>query len=384
MKRGSAPRILILVNDLPFFISHRLPIAIAALNSGYDVHVAAAFDRDNDLSRSGLILHKLPLSRSGRSLRGEIKTLISIFRLFRKVKPDLVHAVTIKPVLYGGLAARLAGVPAVVSAVSGLGAIYIANGLGASLLRFFVNMVYRVALGHSNMKVIFQNPDDKQHFVSSRLVSVDKTVIIRGSGVDLDQYPFVAEPDGMCVVAMAARLLLDKGLAEFVEAAKLLHQRGVQVIMRVIGNIDPDNPASAKSHQVEQWKQSGEVEFVGFRSDIAHQYSIAHIACLPSYREGLPKSLVEAAACGRAVITTDVPGCRYVIEPEKTGVLIPVRNASALADAVERLVRDPDERRRMGAAGRELAEREFGIGGVVAAHMHIYKTLLQNVEKGLS
>lgn len=372
-------KVLILLNDLPFFVSHRLPLAFAALMAGYEVHVATPPENSIDLSVYGIRYHQLTLSRRGRSLLGELRTFASVVRIMNAVKPDLVHLVTIKPVLYGGIAARLVAVPAVVSAVSGLGAVFIARGFLASCFRSIVNRLYRLAFGHPNLAVIFQNPDDRQQFVRNGLVAAGNTVLVRGSGVDLAEYPCVSEPEGVCVVTMVSRLLVDKGVCEFVEAARVLRARHVEVIMRVIGDPDPGNPATITREQLDAWKQRGDVEFLGFRTDIAHQYAVSNIACLPSYREGLPKSLVEAAACGRAVITTDVPGCRYVIEPGNTGLLVPVRDALALADAIEYLVRNPEQRTRMGAAGRDFAEREFGIKGVVDAHMQLYQRLLANI-----
>ena len=371
-------KILFVINDLPFFISHRLPLARAARDLGYTVCVAAPS------SQSGLLAEEfdffeLPLSRGGKAFGTEFGTLVSIYKVMKLLKPDLVHLVTIKPVLYGGIAARLAKVPAVVSAVSGLGAVFIAQGFVASCLRFAVNRLYRLALGHPNSSVIFQNPDDKQQFVNAGLVAEEKTCLIRGSGVDLDKYPYVPEPEGQCVVTMVSRLLTDKGVCEFVEAARILREREIEVSMRIIGDLDPANPAAVTQQQLDDWKRVGDVEFCGFRSDIAHQYAISNVACLPSYREGLPKSLVEAAACGRAVITTDVPGCRYALDPGKTGLLVPVRDATALADAIEYLVKNPDKRKGLGKAGRELAEREFGIRGVVDAHMQLYRTLLAKI-----
>lgn len=372
-------RILILINDLPFFLSHRLPIALEALAQGHEVHVASPPAGGIDLSVHGFFFHELPLSRSGRSVFGEMLTFLTILQVFRRVKPDLVHLVTIKPVLYGGIAARLAGVPSILAAVSGLGAVFIARGLRAEIVRSLITLLYRIALGHRNLKVIFQNPDDADLFVRAGLVKSDKTCLIRGSGVDLRCFSYVPEPSGECVVTMVSRLLVDKGVCEFVEAAKILRERDVKVTMRLIGDLDPGNPASISEAQLTKWKNEAVVEFLGYRGDIAHQYALSHIACLPSYREGLPKSLIEAAACGRAVVTTDVPGCRYVIDPEKTGVLVPSHDAYSLAGAIERLVKDSEERRRMGEAGRKFAEREFGIEGVVAAHMKIYQSLLENV-----
>lgn len=371
-------KLLLIVNDFDFFLSHRLVLALAAKERGFDVHVAVAAKDELRSLPHGIILHRFSLSRSGKTIFKEIRTFFSIVFLLSRLQPDVLHLVTIKPVLYGGLASRIVGIHAVVFAVTGLGSVFIAQGKLASFFRFLVNRFYRIALERPGSKIIFQNPDDQDMFVKAGLVSRENTCLIRGSGVDLAQYSVQPEPEGRCVVVMVSRLLVDKGVCEFVEAARILRKRNVDVTFRVIGDLDPDNPAAVTESALAEWRQEGVVEFLGYRKDIAEQYAASHIACLPSYREGLPKSLIEAAACGRAVITTDVPGCRYVIEPGKTGLLIPSRDAVALADAIEYLVNNPQERKNMGKNGRVLAEQAFGVGKVIEAHMEIYRSLLES------
>ena len=373
----NAMRLLFVVNAPEFFLSHRLPIALAAKRAGYEVHVATADDGQacRTITEQGLIHHIVPLTRSGQHPVRELAAIMSLCRLMKRLHPDLVHLVTIKPVLYGGLAARLAGVPAVVAAVSGLGTVFVSRGGRAGLVRRVVGVLYRLALGHRNLAVIFQNPDDRAALTRIGAVEAHQTRLIRGSGVALEDCPLVPEPEGRPVVTMAARLLREKGVVEFVEAARLLAKRGVEVRFRLIGSPDPGNPTSITPEELAIWRDEGLVELPGYRNDITAQYAQSHIVCLPSYREGLPKSLVEAAACGRAVVTSDVPGCRDAIEPGKSGVLVPARDAVALADAIQRLVEDGEQRRAMGRAGRELAEREFAIDKIVAAHLAIYREL---------
>jgi len=207
-------------------------------------------------------------------------------------------------------------------------------------------------------------------------VRANQVRLIRGSGVALIDYPYLPEPEGKPVVTMAARLLWDKGVAEFVEAARILHKNDISVEFRLIGSPDPDNPTSVSDADLAKWRADGHVQLLGFRNDIARQYAKSNLVCLPSYYgEGLPKSLVEAAACGRAVVTTNMPGCRDAIKPGKSGVLVPARDAVALADAIQRLVEDGEQRRAMGRAGRELAECEFTIDKIIAAHLAIYREL---------
>ncbi|BFM49622.1 glycosyltransferase family 4 protein [Marinomonas sp. THO17] len=371
-------RILFVVNASEFFLSHRLPLALATQKAGFDVHVATAEGPEvKSIQSLGFTHHLVPFARSGQNPLNELKTLISLIKLFKALKPSLVHLITIKPVLYGGIAARVIGIEAVVSAVSGLGTVFIAETIIARLRRWLVILMYRFAFNQKRLSVIFQNPDDRDVLLSLKTLKAYQVRMIRGSGVDLLDYPFVPAPEGVPVVAMAARLLKDKGVIEFIEAAKILNDRNVLVDMRLIGSPDIGNPTSVTQTEFDQWAASGYVQLLGYQKNIAKHYSEANIICLPSYREGLPKSLVEAAACGRPVVTTDVPGCRDAIIPGKTGYLVPVKNAVALADVIETLVQDAGLRKSMGEAGRTLAEEVFAIEKIVDQHMVIYRDLLE-------
>jgi len=368
--------VLFVVNNPAFFMSHRVPLALAARDAGYDVHVATmAGPAVADIEALGLTHHAVPMTRSGKNPLQELGTIRALTRLFRTLRPDLVHLVTIKPVLYGGLAARLARVPAMVAAISGLGFVFVAKGAKAALVRSVVGLLYRLALGHRNSAVVFQNTDDRDKLRNIGAVRDGQVEMIRGSGVDLAEYQAVPEPQEPVVALMAARLLRDKGVREFVQAASLLRAQGLPVRMRLAGSIDPGNPASITADELRGWQDEGVVELLGERRDVAALYAASHIAVLPSYREGLPKSLIEAAACGRAVVTTDVPGCRDAIEPGETGVLVPPHDATALAAAIAALALDPQRRRAMGEAGRRLAEREFSIADVCGRHLDIYARL---------
>lgn len=369
-------RVLFVVNDPAFFISHRLSIACAAKKEGYEVHVATApGDSVSTILGHGFVHHPLPLSRSGINIFREFFAFISIWAVFVKVRPTIAHLVTIKPVLYGGLAARISPVKGVVAALSGLGFIYIRQGKKAGALKMVVSYLYRLAFAKSNLKAIFQNADDMNDFVRQNIVPRSKAVIIRGSGVDLSLFEYRPEPDTVPMVTFAARLLRDKGVVEYVKAASLLKLRGVSANFQVVGGIDTGNPTSITRQEIDAWRSEGFISFLGHRRDISSIFSRSHIIVLPSYREGLPKVLVEAAACGRAVVTCDVPGCRDAIEPGVTGLLVPERNAGALAESIQLLVENSELRQRFGRAGRDLAEREFGIAGIVRQHLDIYQEL---------
>jgi glycosyltransferase involved in cell wall biosynthesis len=369
-------KILFIVNVDWFFVSHRLPIALEAIRQGYEVHIVTTVtDKLDLLEKSGLIVHNLSLhrSRSGISILSEFWALLSIIK---DITPDIVHLVTIKPVLLGGIASRLANVPAVVSAISGLGFTFHGNGFVFSLRRKFISLFYYLSLGHKNQKIIFQNNDDKLKLFKIRKDINNRSVLIQGSGVDLSLYSVVENNFNHPVVMMAARLLSSKGVREFVQASKIICTDNKNVRFVLLGDIDPLNPESIKKSEISQWKEDGLVEIWGYRSDMNNIIPKANIVVLPSYYgEGLPKILIEAAACGRVVITTDHPGCRDAIT-QKTGVLIPIKDSEALANAIRALLQNPQKAIKMGEAGRELAEQNYSIEKVCKKHIKIYKDLL--------
>lgn len=366
-------KLLFVVNVDWFFVSHRLPIALAAQQQGYEIHLACSFtDQADYLTSLGFILHPIELSRSGTRLWHEFGTFRRIFQVLRAIKPDIAHFVTIKPVLYGGLASRLLKIKQRVASISGLGYIFIARGAKASALRFFVSLMYRLALRSDKTRVIFQNPDDKQLLLDMGAITPEQVVMIRGSGVDLNHYQMQPEPAGIPVVMLVARLLIDKGVLEFVEAARQLKAEGASLRMVLVGDTDEGNPKSVTTTDLANWTAEGVLEHWGYQKDINNTMAQAHIIVLPSYREGLPKSLIEAAACGRAVITTDVPGCRDAITPNETGLLVPVKESAGLVTAIKHLVANPQLRQQMAFAGRELAEQVFDIRQVIAKHLEIY------------
>jgi glycosyltransferase involved in cell wall biosynthesis len=369
-------KILFVVNVDWFFVSHRLPIALAAQNAGYEVHIACQFTTKRDeLQSYGFIVHKINLERSGTSIFTEFQTILSIYHLMRKVTPSLVHMITIKPVIYAGIIARVLRIPKVAS-ISGLGFVFIAEGFKSKVLRTIISVLYKLALNDNKTQVIFQNDSDRSLFTSQRIIDKSNTLLIRGSGVDLDKYQVHCEPDGIPVVVLLARLLVDKGVLEFVSAAEILKSKGISCRMVLAGDTD-ENPKSVTKSQISEWVTKGLVEYWGYSEDVNSTYANCHIAVLPSYREGLPKSLIEAGACGRAVITTDVPGCRDAITPNETGLLVPVKTSAELAAAIETLCNDHQLRKRLGLAGRQLAEQAFDIKSVIKIHLNLYNLLLE-------
>jgi glycosyltransferase involved in cell wall biosynthesis len=370
-------RILFVANDAPFFVSHRVPLALAAQEAGYDVIVAAP---PHDiagpaLSAAGLARVEYRLTRSGTSPIEEVRSIVALGRLYRALRPDVVHHVAMKPALYGSIAARLAGVPCVVNAFTGLGTLFVNPTMRGAVARRLFLSAYGIAILGPRRRTIFQNEDDRALFLEARAVRLGQTVIIRGSGVDLAQFRPTPEPDGPPLVVVPSRMLRDKGIVEFVEAAAVLRSSGVVARFALIGDGDDGNPSSISAHQLHQWAASGVVEWWGHRRDMMNVLRQSSIVCLPSYREGLPKSLIEAAAAGRAMVATDVPGCRDVVQDGVTGLLVPVRDSHALAVALRRLIESPDLRAAMSRESRRLAESTFGLDRVLSATLALYDEL---------
>jgi glycosyltransferase involved in cell wall biosynthesis len=320
----------------------------------------------------------LPMDRRSLNPLRELSLLLHLVRLFRREQPGLVHGFTIKCAVYGSLAARIAGVPARVNAVAGMGYVFTSEDTKARILRPIVRTLMRLALGGRNARLILQNPDDVALFEHAGLVAPERIRLIPGSGVDCARFsPDPARiPGERMRVLLPARLLRDKGLAEFAEAARLLRERNIPVDMLLAGDPDPGNPAAVTEAEVRAWAEAGILEWLGHVDDMPALLRSVDVVALPSYREGLPKGLIEAAACGCALVATDVPGCREVVaEDGIDGLRVPVRDGVALADAIERLARDPDLRTRLGEAARRKAMERFDERIVIARTLDVYREL---------
>jgi glycosyltransferase involved in cell wall biosynthesis len=371
-------RLLLNVNVAWFFLSHRLAIARAARDAGFDVHVAGDIVSDEEIAavrREGLTFHRLRLSRGTLSPGRDLAYFAQLTRLMRRLRPDLVHNITAKPIVYGTLAARALGVRAIVNAISGLGYAF-SGARDRRLLSRLVAAAYRVTLRRPGILVIFQNTDDVEAFVSARIIDRAQAILIRGSGVDLEQFAPSAEPGGPPRVVLPARMLRDKGVVEFARAAQLLRSRGAAASFLLAGMLDEANPAALSRDELTRLQQQSGVELLGQVADMPALLRSIHVVCLPSYREGLPKALLEACAAARPIVTTDVPGCREVVDHEVNGLLVRARDVVALAEALQRLLGDAALRVRMGTAGRRKAEAEFGVGAVVRATLEVYRRLL--------
>ncbi|MBI5862209.1 MAG: glycosyltransferase family 4 protein [Rhodocyclales bacterium] len=367
------PRLLFVVTEDWYFVSHRLPLAVAAGKAGFDVAVATRVNAHGEqIKAAGIRLVPFELSRRSGNPLAEMARLI---RLYQHERPDIVHHVALKPVLYGTLAAWLARVPHVVNAVAGLGWLFTSGGWWVRWLRPVVRRVLAWRLSATHSVTIVQNPDDRA-LLQQAGVSADKLHLIRGAGVDTQVFHPVEPPAGPLFIVLAARMLWDKGVGEFVEAARRLSDAGVNARFVLVGEPDPANPASVPESTLHEWQGRHGVEWWGRRDDMPAVLRQAHIACLPSYREGLPKSLLEAAATGLPIVTTDAPGCREVVNDGDNGLLVPLRNATALAAALQRLIADAGLRARMGARSRERALAEFSQEQVIAQTLQLYRERL--------
>jgi glycosyltransferase involved in cell wall biosynthesis len=369
-------KIIYLVSEDWYFCSHRLPLGIAAREAGAEVIVATRVnDHRTQIEAPGLRIVPIEMQRSGTNPFTDLATILQIIELYRREKPDLVHHVALKPILYGGYAAKRANVPAVVNAVAGMGFMFISNSLFARTARPLIARAQRALMNRANTRTILQNPDDVEMYTQRIGVSPDRLTVIPGAGVDIDQFTVVPEPFAVPTAVCVSRMLRDKGIHELVAATRLLHAKGVELRVRLVGPTD-DNPASIPRATLAEWNREGVVEVVGPSEDIAGEYARAHIAVLPSYREGLPKSLLEAAACGRPMVATDVPGCREVCIDGETGLRVPARTVEPLAAALERLVLDPALRQRLGENARRRAETVFAEKIINAQTLALYEEML--------
>ena len=376
---GRKPRLLFLITEDWYFWSHRLELARAARSAGWEVIIATRVQKHGKrIEDEGFTLRPIRLLRSSRRLVHELSCVWELIRLYREEQPDLVHHVGMKPILYGSWAARFAKVGAAVNGFAGLGYTFIAGGRRKGVLRRIVGGALRWALALPHSLVVFQNEEDAKELVGSGIVRKERVRIIRGVGVDTDTFrPALPEnPDPL--VVLAGRMLWDKGIGEFVEAARRLQMDGILAQCVLVGMVDTENPAAISETQLRAWQQSGLVEWWGHRDDMPNILASAQIVVLPSYREGLPKVLLEAAACGRPIVATDVPGCREVVKDGANGFLVPLKDAGSLSRAIARLLSDPLLRRRMGACGREIALKEFSVGKISQETLDLYDELLES------
>jgi glycosyltransferase involved in cell wall biosynthesis len=375
-ERRAKPRLLYVENFFYSFRSSRLKLARAAAMQGFDVHVAVPLQGVSPkMLQSGVEWHDLAIDRHINPLR-EAKTIGSLVTLYRRLRPDLLHHVRSKAIVYGGLAARILGIGAVVNTLTGLGHAFQNDSTRARLLRVPLRDGLRLACRHANQRLVVQNSDDFALCQRRGFCPASRLVLIKGSGVDLDKYRPVPEPAAPVLVILPGRILWDKGVREFVAAAKHLRDSGMRARFALVGRVDSDSPAAVSVATVKEWEEAGVVEWWGWRDDMQQVLSQCHIVCLPSYGEGAPRALMEAAACARAIVSTDVAGCRDVVIDGRNGLLVPARDTQALAAALRRLITEPELRLRLANNGPPMMEESFSLRAVISKNLALYREVL--------
>ncbi|MDZ4742809.1 MAG: glycosyltransferase family 4 protein [Verrucomicrobiota bacterium] len=371
-------RLVYIVNVDWFFISHRLPLACAALEDGWDVWIFTTdTGRVDELASRGFHIRKIPLGRAMQNPFLELYCFLSIFWGLLTLRPAVVHCVAFKAVVFGGLAARLCRIPRMILAVTGFGSTFLTTTWKTRLWRKAVFSLMQFICASPGAKVILQNRDDVAEFISAQIATPAQIALIRGSGVDIDEFIFSPEPDmaGGFVCTLPARLLRDKGIYEFVEAAKILRASGKIPGLKMVlaGGIDPHNRSSISGDELDEWVGSGLIEWIDHQKDMVRVYHQCHVVVLPSYREGLPKVLIEAGACGRVSVTTDVPGCREIISHGVNGLIVPAKDGSSIAQAIETLFSDAPFRLQMCRRAREMVVDGYDIRQVISKTLSLYR-----------
>jgi len=374
------PTLLYLVTEDWYFCSHRLALAREAKDNGFDIIVATRVTNHGEqIEREGFKLIPIQFIRRSKNIMYEISTLLEIVRIYKKTNPDIVHNIGIKPVLYGTYASKFVKIPIVINLLAGLTEKFHENELKSAVIRNLVNLAYRLGYLGVNTFTVFQNSTDMDNFLKRGIVKKENVELIRGSGVNTKNYCFSKEPVGTPVVVLASRLIWEKGVGEFVEAAKILKGSGLECRMVLVGDCDPDSTGSVPQEQLEKWHSEGIIEWWGHKNNMVEVFTNSHIACLPSYHEGTPRVLLEAASCGRAIVTTDVPGCRQIVKEKEGGLTVPVKNSEALAESIRILVSNPKLRKKMGERGREIILAEFADDIIISQTVALYNRLLINI-----
>jgi len=370
-------KLLIVVNVDWFFISHRLCIADQAKKEGWEVYVAAEdTGRSNEIINKGIKFIDCPFSRSGTNLIEEVKTIWSFYKIYKKVKPDVVHHITLKPVIYGSVISKIINVKGTLNAISGLGYNFTGDRQGF-VQKMMINLM-KYGFSQKNLAIIFQNKDDYNEIKQLNILSTENEIhFIKGSGVDLIRFchtPLVGK--GKVKILLPTRMLWDKGVAELRKATEILQEKYNDKVTFVLSGLaDNDNKAGVSKEYLLDWEQENYVKWIGYQKDMVKIYQDADIVVLPSYREGMPKSLIEACAIGRPIVTTNAIGCRECVDEGKNGYKVPVKSIDELVKALEKLILSEEKRINMGNYSRGKAEKEFSQEMVINKHVNIYSNL---------
>ena len=370
-------KIIFLINIDSFLISHRFELAKELLKKGFEVHIAGQFTtHQNMLKKKGFKTHEINFNRNSTNLLRALYVAFKVFLLIRKVKPNIIHLISIKPIIIGGLIAFITPVKSVVISITGLGSMFLNKGLIYKFREQFFLLIYRIIFLFPNLKVILQNKSDLKYLKKNSKLDKSKVEIIKGSGIQLNNFKFSKINSHLPKISMISRIIADKGVFEYIEAVKLLINENLNAKFYLIGSIDKENPSSIKKSVVDQWRKQKKIVILKHKKHIYKFIKDSSIIVLPSYREGFPKILMEAAACGRPVITTNVPGCRDVVINNLTGILVPKKNYLKLAKAIKNLCLDQTKLVKMGRFARSHAEKNFDVKKVVSKHLSIYKSLI--------
>jgi glycosyltransferase involved in cell wall biosynthesis len=370
-------RLLFMFTEDWAFAALFLDRAVAAKNAGYEVavHVRCS-EHQAVIEQAGLQVIPHNISRSGLNPFRELLSVLQLIKVFRSFRPDVIHLIALKPIVLGSLASSFYPKAKVVNAPVGMGYLFASSDMRARIARPLVKTVLKLTLGRKRSMTIIENSDDRSSLLEGGFLGDDQIVLIRGTGVNLDVFRPTAEPDGPKIVVLIARMLRDKGVYEFVESARIIRRTQPTVSFWLIGDADPGNPASLTTQQLQDWNDEGIVKWFGYRTDVADLLKQVHIVCLPSYREGFGKVFVEAGAALRAVVATDVPGCREAVEHDINGLLVEPKNPQALADALSRVLTDDQLRLRLAKEGRRRAEFEFSSATVNTQTLAVYQQVL--------
>jgi glycosyltransferase involved in cell wall biosynthesis len=369
---------ILLISNTDWYLHHfRLPLANTLRDQGFEVVFVSPPGKYAPMIKSlGFRWVGWRLGRRTLTPWSELSSTIELARILRREHPDLIHNHTIKPVIYGSLATRLAGCDKVVNSITGRGFIFVNQATRTRLLKLLVRIMYRIALNHAGFVTIFENETDREYFNKEKIIKSRNTYLIPGMGVDTDYFKPVPEPEGITIILYSGRLLWDKGVGTLVDAAHLLHQR-TPVRVALVGQPDPGNPTSIPESTIRNWVSVGLVEWWGWREDMNIVYQSSHIVTLPSMGEGIPTSLLEAAACGKPLVASDVPGCRDVVQHNINGILVPAGDPAALAGALYQLVSKPELRGKMGLVGRQFVLQHFTTSIINSQTIAVYQEMLK-------
>ena len=375
-------KLLYVDNRVKYVLSHRIPWLKGARKAGFEVHVTTLTAGEGSrIEDVGFPYHSISEQRRSNNPLHELQLIARLYGLYRQLQPDIVHHITLRSILYGSVASLFLRRPQIVNGVTGLGYLFSSEDAKIRALRKVVLWVLRL-LRRRDHVFLFQNPDDELLFQRHQIADPASSVLIKGSGVDTERFVPQPEPTGPPVVLFPARMLWHKGVQEFVDAARQLKDKGGEARFVMVGDTDPDNPAGVSANQLQQWEDEGVIEWWGYQESMPDVFAQSHVVCLPSaYREGVPKVLIEAASCGRPIVTTDMPGCREIVNDGENGYLVPPQDSTAVVQALTPLIEDAELRRRMGKQGRELVRAEFSVEHVVRSTLEVYEQALKGSRK---